>query len=63
MTVASKIRCAVYTRKSSDEGLEQSVKSLDSQLARLRSVSVPTSRGSTETIFGEFLFYIKIFGH
>jgi site-specific DNA recombinase len=28
---ARKLRCAVYTRKSSDEGLEQSFNSLDAQ--------------------------------
>ncbi len=31
MSVASKIRCAIYTRKSSDNGLEQSFNSLDAQ--------------------------------
>jgi DNA invertase Pin-like site-specific DNA recombinase len=31
MTVLSRIRCAIYTRKSSEEGLEQSFNSLDAQ--------------------------------
>ncbi len=31
MTVRPKIRCAIYTRKSSDEGLEQDFNSLDAQ--------------------------------
>ncbi|MBB5344354.1 recombinase family protein [Tunturibacter empetritectus] len=31
MTHATRIRCAVYTRKSSEEGLEQSFNSLDAQ--------------------------------
>lgn len=31
MTTASRIRCAIYTRKSSEEGLEQSFNSLDVQ--------------------------------
>lgn len=31
MTVTSRIRCAIYTRKSSEEGLEQSFNSLDAQ--------------------------------
>jgi site-specific DNA recombinase len=31
MTLPSRIRCAVYTRKSSEEGLEQSFNSLDAQ--------------------------------
>ncbi|WP_138933368.1 recombinase family protein [Roseovarius arcticus] len=31
MSVASKIRCAIYTRKSSENGLEQSFNSLDAQ--------------------------------
>ncbi|AZQ65901.1 recombinase family protein [Silicimonas algicola] len=31
MAVAAKVRCAIYTRKSSDEGLEQSFNSLDAQ--------------------------------
>ena len=31
MTTPSRIRCAVYTRKSSEEGLEQSFNSLDAQ--------------------------------
>lgn len=31
MTQAPKIRCAIYTRKSSDEGLEQEFNSLDAQ--------------------------------
>lgn len=31
MTTASRIRCAIYTRKSSEEGLEQSFNSLDAQ--------------------------------
>src|SRR4051794_5309295 len=30
-TIARKIRCAVYTRKSSEEGLEQEFNSLDAQ--------------------------------
>jgi len=29
--VSRKIRCAVYTRKSSDDGLEQAFNSLDAQ--------------------------------
>ena len=28
---ASKVRCAIYTRKSSEEGLEQDFNSLDAQ--------------------------------
>jgi site-specific DNA recombinase len=32
-TVKSKVRCAVYTRKSSEEGLEQEFNSLDAQRA------------------------------
>ena len=31
MTVKHDLRCAVYTRKSSDEGLEQEFNSLDAQ--------------------------------
>jgi site-specific DNA recombinase len=31
MTVPSRVRCAIYTRKSSEEGLEQSFNSLDAQ--------------------------------
>lgn len=31
MTTPSRIRCAIYTRKSSEEGLEQSFNSLDAQ--------------------------------
>lgn len=31
MTAAPKIRCAIYTRKSSDEGLDQTFNSLDAQ--------------------------------
>ena len=31
MTATQKIRCAVYTRKSSDEGLDQDFNSLDAQ--------------------------------
>ena len=31
MTPLSRIRCAIYTRKSSEEGLEQSFNSLDAQ--------------------------------
>lgn len=31
MTKTSRIRCAIYTRKSSDEGLDQSFNSLDAQ--------------------------------
>jgi site-specific DNA recombinase len=31
MTLPSRIRCAIYTRKSSEEGLEQSFNSLDAQ--------------------------------
>ena len=31
MTLLSRIRCAIYTRKSSEEGLEQSFNSLDAQ--------------------------------
>jgi site-specific DNA recombinase len=31
MTQATRIRCAIYTRKSSEEGLEQSFNSLDAQ--------------------------------
>ena len=31
MTTTPKIRCAIYTRKSSDEGLEQAFNSLDAQ--------------------------------
>ena len=31
MTAPPKIRCAIYTRKSSEEGLEQSFNSLDAQ--------------------------------
>ena len=31
VTHATRIRCAVYTRKSSEEGLEQSFNSLDAQ--------------------------------
>jgi site-specific DNA recombinase len=31
MTIASPVRCAIYTRKSSEEGLEQSFNSLDAQ--------------------------------
>jgi site-specific DNA recombinase len=31
MTTLSRIRCAIYTRKSSEEGLEQSFNSLDAQ--------------------------------
>jgi CRISPR-associated endonuclease/helicase Cas3 len=31
MTAVSRIRCAIYTRKSSEEGLEQSFNSLDAQ--------------------------------
>jgi len=30
-TVASAVRCAIYTRKSTDEGLEQEFNSLDAQ--------------------------------
>jgi len=29
--MSAKIRCAIYTRKSSDEGLEQEFNSLDAQ--------------------------------
>src|SRR6202790_3382493 len=29
--IAGKVRCAIYTRKSSDEGLEQDFNSLDAQ--------------------------------
>ena len=35
-------RCAIYTRKSSDDGLEQEFNSLDAQREALR----PTSRAS-----------------
>ena len=31
MTVSTRVRCAIYTRKSSEEGLEQSFNSLDAQ--------------------------------
>ena len=31
MTTLSRIRCTIYTRKSSEEGLEQSFNSLDAQ--------------------------------
>jgi site-specific DNA recombinase len=31
MTAATKLRCAIYTRKSSDEGLDQAFNSLDAQ--------------------------------
>ena len=31
MTKAPKIRCAIYTRKSSEEGLDQEFNSLDAQ--------------------------------
>ena len=31
MTGRHKVRCAIYTRKSSDEGLEQGFNSLDAQ--------------------------------
>jgi len=31
MTLPSPVRCAIYTRKSSEEGLEQSFNSLDAQ--------------------------------
>ncbi len=31
MTIPRKVRCAIYTRKSSDEGLEQNFNSLDAQ--------------------------------
>ena len=31
MTARPKIRCAVYTRKSTDEGLDQAFNSLDAQ--------------------------------
>jgi hypothetical protein len=41
--VKRKVRCAVYTRKSSEEGLEQSFNSLDAQRAR---PARPTSTAS-----------------
>jgi hypothetical protein len=31
MTAAKTIRCAIYTRKSTEEGLEQAFNSLDAQ--------------------------------
>ena len=31
MTAAKPIRCAIYTRKSTEEGLEQAFNSLDAQ--------------------------------
>ncbi len=34
----STIRCAIYTRKSSDEGLEQEFNSLDAQREGLRGL-------------------------
>ena len=35
---AKKMRCAIYTRKSSEEGLEQAFNSLDAQREALRSL-------------------------
>ena len=40
--VKRKVRCAVYTRKSSEEGLELAFNSLDAQ----REACVPTSTAS-----------------
>ena len=36
--IVRKLRCAVYTRKSSEEGLEQEFNSLDAQREVLRGV-------------------------
>ena len=36
-----KIRCAIYTRKSSDDGLEQAFNSLDAQYEACAAVTVP----------------------
>jgi hypothetical protein len=37
MSTDRKLRCAIYTRKSSEEGLEQSFNSLDAQRERVPS--------------------------
>ena len=36
-TVVRKLRCAIYTRKSSEEGLEMEFNSLDASAGRLRA--------------------------
>lgn len=45
MTAAVRLRCAIYTRKSSEDGLQQGFNSLDAQheasLCRLRRQPAP----------------------
>jgi DNA invertase Pin-like site-specific DNA recombinase len=52
MTTESKalIRCAIYTRKSSEEGLEQSFNSLDAQREACEAfIASSTTRGLAST--------------
>ena len=46
MTPAKLLRCAVYTRKSTEEGLEQAFNSLDAQREACDVQSRPGGRGS-----------------
>ena len=39
------VRCAIYTRKSSDEGLEQSFNSLDAQREACAAYILSQARG------------------
>ena len=45
-TSIRKVRCAVYTRKSTDEGLEKEFNSLDAQ----REAELGSTRAQTETV-------------
>ena len=38
---AQRVRCAIYTRKSSDEGLEQAFNSLDAQREACAAYTAP----------------------
>lgn len=40
------VRCAIYTRKSSEEGLEQSFNSLDAQREACEALSLGCGRSS-----------------
>jgi hypothetical protein len=50
MTTPARVRCAIYTRKSSEEGLEQSFNSLDAQREACEAYIVSQGREGWQLI-------------